>query len=144
MNETQLELTRLLGDKTISFGCLVEWDNGMSVSKRQIQAIDSLHLLGYWDSAKDMYQEAFWTSELFLRDCEIIGHPATLTDLHRWMNNNCHEQVPNGWVQHCSSIMLTTEDWIPHSVDYDSSKPLLDQSPETLSAIINLVKSYGK
>lgn len=145
MNETQLELTRLLGDKTISFGCLVEWDSITSVSKRYQQTIDSLHLLGYWDSERDMYQEAFWMSELFLRNCEIIWHPATLTDFHKWMMV-AKDTAGNSMLsfrQNRETIAVwTVGETYPQEIDYDSSLQLLEQSPETLSAILNLVKFY--
>ena len=135
LTELQLELTRLIGKKELTFWCLIEWSGNSSVNKRYLQKIDSQYLMGYGDSEKDMYQEAFWISELFLRDCEIIGHPATLSDFHRWMNEKNSEWKIDVWEQRQYWIWIFGI-W---SIEYDSSKDLLEQDIEALKQIINLI-----
>ena len=137
MTPLQLELTRLIGKKELTFWCLIEWSGNSSVNKRYLQKIDSQYLMGYGDSEKDMHQEAFWISELSLRDCEIIGHPATLSDLHSWILKT-HDFAQSGTYIEIMSGSEILE------IKYDSSKDLLDQEEETLKQIISLIKSNAK
>ena len=62
---------------------------------------------------------------------KIIGHPATLSDFHRWVINN--------------NLILTHQDSRIYAGDtrilYDSSKDLLDQEEETLKQIVELISS---
>jgi len=62
---------------------------------------------------------------------EIVWHPATLSDLHRWMNEKWISWYQEKYKFHSEESMI----W------YDSSKDLLEQSTETLDKIIELIKS---
>ena len=64
---------------------------------------------------------------------KVIGHPATLSDLHRWLNDNSYT-----WEQRHFDIKV----FYPVNVliNYDSMDDLLDQSESTLGAIINLIE----
>lgn len=69
--------------------------------------------------------------------CEIIWHPATLSDLHRWFVDNYIDFEHNSWrIAYCKgSEEIKT-------IKYEPPKDLLDQSPETLKQLISLIKSY--
>lgn len=63
---------------------------------------------------------------------------ATLSDLHRWMNENMNMKWIC-WNQDDSYITWTVDAKSMYIIPYDSSKDLLDQSPETLDRIIELI-----
>lgn len=77
MTELQLELTRLIGKKKLSFGLQVilkEW-----IGVKTVKGVDGFKQFKVCGNDKDFT----------ISDCEeIIGHPATLSDFHRCMNNN--------------------------------------------------------
>lgn len=129
MNDLQLSLTRLIGKKELTFGCLT-YRNRLSriISKDYPQ----WELSEPWNLRYICIDdwENIYTS--WLTDTEIIGHPATLTDLHRWMNkNNIWEDY---FEQDCDFIRYNGIEF-----QYISSKDLLDQDEETLKQIISII-----
>ena len=133
MNTLQLELTKLIGSKELSFGCIV-------INKRIARVITKDY--PQWDMPEPWNLryvciddgENIFTSTL--TEHEIIWHPATLSDFHKWMNENVFH-----WSQWYESITYDI-DWRSYaSILYDSSKELLEQSTETLQQIINLIIS---
>ena len=76
-----------------------------------------------------------------VENAEIIGHPATLTDLHRFLWDNFDQEI--GWVHNERAIILPPNNPCERLriIPYDSSKELLDQSEETLQQIINLINN---
>ena len=130
LTDLQLELTQLIGSKELSFGCIIQEPNWWYTSKfvREIDNEDEEEFFVHDDIGNKfrfIYQRWFdWT---------IIGHPATLSDFHRWMNEN------NEPFQHAKdAIRLRFDNWYT-VIPYDSSKDLLDQDTETLKQIINLI-----
>lgn len=69
---------------------------------------------------------------------EVIGHPATLSDLHSWLEN---ENPYRRFSQDIATIRVLREDGCFFVIPYNSSKYLLDQDEETLKQIIDLIKS---
>lgn len=75
---------------------------------------------------------------------EIIGHPATLSDLHRWLNRNVFD-----WLHNANGIHVGDVDgYTIKKIEYDSSKDLINENPElcqneqTVKAIIDLIRSH--
>lgn len=152
MTPLQLELTRLIGKKELSFGCLVT-----------VQSTDLRHRYVWYDEEYEVDTEEefyyvckydgilysdrngcetlwkMWANWNDWKIIEIIWHPATLADFHRWMNENVFY-----WSQWYESFSYD-KNWISYdNIPYDSSKELLDQSEETLQQIISLIKTYTK
>ncbi len=136
MTDLQLELTKLIGKKDLSFGCLirtnVDW------------IIEVIHRNDIFNSLC-VIQEDNWIFISYIinkNQCvEIIWHPATLSDLHRFLN-----WLSFDWSQNRDGIYF--EEWsistkAPKSISYDQSKDLLEQSEETLQQIIELIKKYS-
>ena len=145
MNTLQLELTKLLGKKELSFGCVVfdnppynehNWYNNWYW---QIFDIYSDHY-GDWGNKDGSFLIARNWQEAIERnfaDIEIIWHPATLSDFHRWMNEKWIK-----FIQYPKEILFDTdEDEFDSSLVYDSSKELLEQSESTLQQILELISS---
>ena len=67
-------------------------------------------------------------------DIEILWNKATLSDLHRWMNEN------KGFFEMTQTFIRW---WFSKdkTVTYDSSKELLEQSEETLKQIEELIRN---
>ena len=163
MTPLQLELTRLLWKKTLSFGCEVlinqsffymtgcevsdveeKWDFQVMILYSNID-----HISDEWESSRIEYfynQEEtrkrrvsmtnHWNSRLIK---EIIGHKPELTDFHRFLNNS--EEVFD-WTHDKISCHITVwreDNFIDFS--YDSSKDLLEQEEDTMKKMISLVKS---
>lgn len=124
MNDLQLELTNLIGDKDLTFWCLCE-----DFNKNKFQIIS--HSGGsYW---KINWIKGTVNEMRFNFQYEIIGHPATETDFKKWMNDNGII-----WEQRDIDIKIFEQNIL---ISYDSSKKLLDQDDETLIQIINFIKS---
>ena len=81
-----------------------------------------------------------------IKEEEIIGHPATLSDLHRWIIQNVQTTMAPTIYHHEDEIRFygKTEETAIVSIPYDSSKELLDQSEETLEKIISLINENAK
>lgn len=141
MTPLQLELTKLIGKKELTFGCLIDcqwfwpyitihWD--LSVS----------------DSVSVLKPSIMWydKTRVNIGREQIIGHPATLSDFHRWMNEKYkywfeHRATDNESgieirVKYAPTMDCSHIVWIP----YNSSKDLLDQEVSTLEQIISLIK----
>lgn len=128
MNNLQLELTRLIGKKDLTFWCLYK-----SKDEEKI-FIDDWHYI-FCDN--EVYRD-LWIKEprKICWEYEIIWHPATLPDFHRWMNENVFH-----WSQSYESIEYDT-DWLSYyKIPYDSSKDLLDQDSQVLKQIIELINN---
>ena len=145
MNQQQLILTKLLGKKELSFGCTIKckyifWELYYA---RLAWAIPKDGWCGY-----DYIDEH--GNRLNTKQFEIIWHPATLSDFHRWMNKHFKED----WMQDEKEIgyVLKLKEYFDYDLNtqmialkptiaiyYDSSKDLLEQSPETLAQIIELI-----
>lgn len=139
MTPLQIELTKLIGKKELSFGCIIK-----SINTGWIR-----RLCDYSDLGKDEdWTYNFWiiteaVSYIEMQNCSIIGHPATLSDFQRWMNSKKFYS----WGQHkdefIDAFFITEQSWKIDRVSIDSSKDILDQSEETLQQIIDLVKKYS-
>ena len=75
---------------------------------------------------------------------ETIGHPATLSDFHRWMNERFwNSKYKKSFEQDSNSIEIAISDekicWA--IILYDSSKDFLEQSDEVLIKIRDLILS---
>jgi hypothetical protein len=133
MTDLQLELIELIGKKDLSFGCLVKkWKDIAKVIYENHYDIDVLIKVRYEYSYQSSYN---------IDGIEIIWHPATLSDLHRWMNENRWKDVT--FYQTYTYIDFTHKTGKEIEISYDSSKDLLDQSEETLTQIIDLIKKYS-
>ncbi len=129
MTPTQLELTRLLGSKELTLGCMFKqsYTEGFETVIYKVVGWNFHSVTERWIAHFPHVSQI----------TEIIGHPATLTDFHRWLVDKCliFEQRALSFVVKDVEMNLLLE------VSYLSSKPLLDQEEATLSAILNLVKS---
>lgn len=133
MNTLALELTRLIGKKELTFGCLFLTNRSEEIRK--------------WDDNHFRWKEGIYFSSSGTycvgETMEIIWHPATLSDLHRWMNEN----LKRNWTMWTEDIHyhVWKKVWLDFEIfiiKYDSSKDLLDQSEETLKQLIDLITSY--
>lgn len=126
MNSLQLELTKLIWKKELSFGCYTKVPNEGYARIIYVNPNDSIAV--EWSG-----------SEFDVWEYEFIGHPATLSDLHRFMNEK--GIVLWQWCDYIYSVFEYDEEWYFPQIKYDSSKYLLEQSDETLKQIIDLIKS---
>lgn len=149
MNPLQLEITKLIGKKELSLGCWLFIQN----PDWYAQFIEESDVWNWFTimSASDWYS-ILNDKKDNIKDWYIIWHPATLTDFHRWMNEKykywfkqIHTGKENYIVLHkrdSSTIFMDGSHCVV--IPYDSSKELLEQSSETLTQIISLIKSYAK
>lgn len=122
----QLELTRLIGKKELSFGCWIR-----NTKSRKCFEYHWIEWLQYNEIAwPDLIRNA--------KHLKIIGHPASETDFKKWMNDNLKM---HHWEQLVDWIFIVNEKWIINRIPYDSSKELLDQSEDTLKQIRDLILS---
>jgi len=128
MNDLQLELTKLLGRKELSFGCWIKiyWELDVIVSMWS-----RLDTNTYGDLSRDNIEE-------------IIGHHATLSDLFRIWNKL--EMIIQIWdISNNEQVLIIAYfEWLKRKIvkiKYLSSKDLLDQDEETLKQIIELISS---
>lgn len=137
MTPLQLELTRLIWKKEWSAWLIVKdnyWIILTLVWERQFDWDDDVYF--YAPEHKEI-SHWFNNEEYTRKKWEIIGHPATLTDFHRWMNEKGVFFKQEDWnIRYYHNI---EEIWIP--MFYDSSKDLLEQSEETLTQIRDLIIS---
>ena len=129
MTPLQLELTRLIGKKELTFGCKViaEW-----TIRTMVWDADYKNYLTSNGSIEYNYYVYANEDTEFSID-EIIGHPATLSDFHRWIMKT-HDFAQSGTYIEIMSGSEIIE------IKYDSSKNFLDQDEETLKQIISLIK----
>ena len=159
MNQQQLLLTQLLGSKELTFGCFVrlQWvyaDNHyrynfygtVEVPTKDEDELQIVRLVKQYPHSGSTPEKStsHWTVQFpgsnsiqnwdthSIETSEIIWHPATLSDLHRWMNLHGEFQ------QNYTVITFTQSAGWDTEIKYDSSKDLLDQSTETLTQIIEL------
>lgn len=143
MNALQLELTRLIGKKELAMGCVISskqfsiyWDE---YKEWTINRCTWFHNQGNVRLEKFRVmnphtEEDEWFEFTDCTSYKIIGHPATLSDFHRWMNENL--KVHENWRQNRDLIIF---DW--NRIEYNSYKDLLDQDEETLKQIVELISS---
>jgi len=149
MNEQQLELTRLIGKKELSFWCYV-------VNKEMPSFYYKLITKVYfpWDTNENRWWVVNTNNNSVIEQTipeeqfEIVWHTAHLPDFHKWMNEKIKKVSDWHFSQWPDEIRfcLAWRDEIKVfefdiTIPYDSSKDLLDQSTETLDKIIELIKS---
>lgn len=117
MNQQKLELTRLLGKKELRH---IEWCKAYT-DKCWKKNSDWVYICMYcsrW-GGNDRYEE--------------VSATPTLSDFHKWLvDSDISWRQTTAWI------------WFENfrtSIPYDSSKDLLDQSPETLAQIIELIRN---
>lgn len=140
MTDLQLELTKLIGSKELSFGCEI---NARGISWRFLRKEN----LG--EEFIFFYSERKNIESLQSKFVEIIGHPATLSDLHRWITNKFRywfRQEYNKYSKHIiirilDDSVVRMDNSHQKAIKYDSSLDLLDQSEETLKEIIDFIKA---
>lgn len=140
MTTLQLELTRLIGKEELTFGCEVTVESS-KWQKRTAKIVD------YTDWWEDGYFATFVSNGNIMTHTlnnraksqwdieEIIGHPATLSDFHRFLKSK------KIWFYQDEDYIKLEEYIWSDDIDYDSGKDLLDQSEETLKQIVELIKS---
>ena len=139
MTPLQLELTKLIGKKELSFGCYLNvkmWKSWIETMFFKTVIVDSDFS---WNQRRyktrhplyEVYEE-YVPFAIEKQELEIIGHPATLSDLHRWMNSKN--------IRFCQEGKNILYSW-GKNFQYDSSKDLLDQKEETLKQIIDFIKN---
>lgn len=148
MNNLQLELTSLIGKKKLTLWAIVTVElEDETVEWVFIKNIADSDDTGSWyvsffrgitiQNSNDEFEDL----ECFESDVEIIGHPATLSDFHKWMNDMDlnWSQEPEG----LSANIVFNESWDGSfdEIEYDTSLELLDQEEEILKQIIALIKS---
>lgn len=153
MNDLQLELTRLIGKKELTPWCeiivhdenFIMHDNNRHATVQHITEQWDLFLM-YFVSCVSWFDKHMSQVPLngyihhddkeTFGSIEILNHPATLSDFHRWMNE---EGIL--WSQVTNIRILKGKQKDDIVIPYDSSKCLLDQEPSTLEQIISLIKS---
>ena len=128
MTPLQIELTRLIGKKELDFWCRC---------KTKWEYEEDIVLCSYWKTVEWCKRNK--SSSLEVDDIidEIIGHPPTLSDLHRFMNENGMV-----WNMDKRIIYIDLSDLtVLEPIWYNSSKYLLDQETSTLEQIISLISS---
>lgn len=161
MTDLQLELTKIIGSKELSFGCYIQKNNHWSNSDKPVVwrvTSDSTNFETWyqmWFNAPYMgtYSTTiFWISVLNEIDeqgrkkWEIIGHPATLSDIEKWMESKWFEweygnKYTNQYGEAQIIIWWGNGIYLGNRFSYDPSKYLLDQSEETLKEIIDFIKA---
>lgn len=140
MGELQIELTKLIGSKELSFGCEINarWGiKGKFLRKENLS-----------EEVIFFYSERENIESLQSKFVEIIGHPATLSDFQIWLESKWLEwEQKNKYTDKFgeAKIMIWWGNWIylGESIEYDPSKYLIDQPEENLKAIIEFIKSYN-
>lgn len=140
MTPLQLELTKLIGKQELSLGCIIEY----IFDSEPVSHIETIIIRTDWDLRK--VNELEWNPWVLSK--KIIWHPATLSDLHRWMNENfrywfeqIHREGENYIVWYkCDHSTVYMDGSHCVVIPYDSSKELLEQETSTLEQIISLIK----
>jgi hypothetical protein len=76
---------------------------------------------------------------------EIIWHPPTITDLHKWLN----DKLDGDWQQNANILYIGMQNWGWGEINwtteilYNSSLSLLDQPEETKLALIELITNHS-
>ena len=139
MNEIQIEITRLIGQKELTFGCYISnflpYPTLGEVFRIWNEVISN-------NGVRDVIlYSPYWDQKEYFDITEIIGHPANLTDLHRWINEkgSLFRQAP----REIEVVMYIKGSFQRNGthIRYDSNKKLLEQSEECLKQIVALVKS---
>lgn len=131
MTPLQLELIRLLWSKDLTFWCrIARWTLnaiivGIDLDMNMVSVSVNSRYHNWWK----------------IDDIEIIWHPATLSDLHRWMNKNGNLIIWSQWNSGISYNYWNNSNSPDISIKYDSSKDLLDQEPDTLKQLAEFIKS---
>lgn len=137
MNEQQLTLTRLLGKKELSFWCKVKY---IGHNEKFLGDYIGSFVSDFSNENCAYIFDGYKVHNMggIEKHMEIIWHPATLSDLHRWMNESNFN-----WSQVREEIQVykTYEAGKIKYIPYESSKCLLEQSSETLERIINLISN---
>lgn len=143
--ESQLEITRLLWNKELSFWCYIkytfeEWVYELYRYIGEFKDIDGKekHHFLWEDNVKYILD----LSEIG-KYIEVIGHLATDVDLKVWLNSKGIR-----WEQWENSIQVNIvydeyfwETTSSETVDYDSNKSLIAQPEYNLTQVIALIKS---
>lgn len=140
MTPLQLELTRLIGKKELTFWCKIYLPETKRYNRKWKEWYWYIHVmtsdktmsacLCNWNYIPDFYYEE--------RNTKIIGHPATLSDLHRYVNDK-HLQ----WKQLDDVMYIIPDKGATIMIMYNSWKDLLDQDESTLEQIISLIRNYA-
>ena len=156
MTPLQLELTKLIGKKELRFGCYLrvkKWTHWMDTQFFNTVIIDTDYV---WDLRRyktrhplyEVYEE-YISFAIEKQELEIIWHPATLSDLHRWLDSKYLYWNMEG-SSYSWKITIAMLHWKTgqapiasnhNTILYESSKDLLDQDEETLRKIIEFINS---
>lgn len=150
MKPLALELTRLIGKKELSFGCLVHLERDDDNDICTILNInwsntccweDWYNILNsiwnYSNASKTGYDKYKWDFKID----EIIWHPATLANFIWWIDEkSLLWSIDVVWIK-----IEKDDDFFSNIaiIPYDSNKDLLYQETSTLEQIISLIKSYA-
>lgn len=135
LSNEALELTRLIGSKELSFGCIVECD--MFWRKEWFVWVWWRKMTEYWIWVWIYQYDRFdidWVPN------EIIWHPCQEYNLRKWADNF--------WlIVEITNTHLTIISWknlneLVLDISYEGTFPLYSQEPTTLTQIINLIKQY--
>lgn len=134
MTDLQLELTKLIGSKELSFGCkLIRHWNEWDIIYDFLWFYDPGIICTYYECVQRWKTVKIPEN----RDTEIIGHPATLSDFEQFIFSlgNLHIEKWNDEfiVKRTFKILL--------DIDYDWTKKLLQQTDEILEEIIDFIKA---
>lgn len=149
MNQQQLLLTQLLGSKELTFGTLIR-------NFRWIWKFVAYHhpfgLESYYTMEMNGVEyDVGLGSGVEIPSVSIIWHPATETDFKRWLIGKGFDFTQwEDYIFIMKSKLLDNgmfADFISElsnnaiRIKYDSSKDLLEQSPEALAQIIELIRN---
>jgi hypothetical protein len=131
MTPLQLELTRLIGKK--------EYGVGLLFTQAYTDKIETMLSEVRWGN----FHAITWDKIHFPHTSqitEIIGHPATLSDLHMWINS-CNRIID--WSQNTEGISVTCFLGKIVVLFYDSSKELINQNEKHIKDIVYFIKNHS-
>lgn len=135
MNELQLELTKLIGSKELTFWCIVndtDYDTWTAVIFRERGR-------EFIVSRDNDLSKPYLERKTDVEDWEIIGHPPTMVDFYVWCDKKGFWTTQNLTYLH----VFSDDKRFIFIEKYDSTKELIEQSDETLNLIINFIKSHN-
>ena len=131
MNDLQLELTKLIGSKELTFWCIVndtDYDTWTAIIFRERGR-------EFIVSRDNDLSKPYLERKTDVEDWEIIGHPPTMVDFYVWCDKKWF------WLtQNLTYLNVFSDKQFIFTEKYDSTKPLIYQDIETLNLIIDFIK----
>ena len=135
MTPQQLKLYELLGSRELTPWCLVSWIVYNWEHRERKLLLKTYNWYVLESKSKNFNEHCDYVGKPW--SMKIIGHPPTIADLHRWLTDNGYL-----WTQWLKILVANDKSWTDYRIYYNSSLPLLDQTTETLDALIELIDNH--